>query len=84
MTTYNDLATRKDREFHRKVRRELGFDRYMELVPLAKAAFEEGLKEPNEIKRFNKALRMANQVFSNEIAKVNNVRKKQSEKINAL
>lgn len=69
--TYNDLATREDKQFHARCRRELGVKRYMELVPLAREAFEEGLKWPNEVQRNNRAMRLANQVFSSALTKAN-------------
>lgn len=40
----------------------------MELVPLARKAFEKGMKEPNETKRENTARRMANMVFTKAMA----------------
>lgn len=70
--TYNDVATREDLKFHARCRSELGIKRYMELIPEARKAFEEGLKEPNEVKRLNVARRMANMVFTRELSKVNN------------
>lgn len=69
--SYNDLATKADKQFHSRCRRELGTKRYMELVPLAREAFEEGMKWPNEVQRNNRAMRLANQVFSAELSKVN-------------
>ncbi len=69
--TYSELATKADKAFHARCRRELGTSRYMELVPLARKAFEEGLKWPNEVQRNNRAMRLANQVFSAELSKVN-------------
>lgn len=69
--TYSDIATRADKNFHARCKRELGIDHYMALVPLAKLAFEEGLKEPSELKRNNTAKRMANLVFAKALAKAN-------------
>lgn len=63
MTTYNEIATIYDRQFQQKMRRELGSRHYMRLVPMAKIAFEQGLKHPNPNKRENTARRMANLVF---------------------
>ena len=68
MITYNDIATREDRQFQQKARRILGNRKYMELVPLARKAFEEGMKEPNEVKRENTARRMANMVYTKAMA----------------
>ena len=69
--TYSELATKADKAFHSRCRRELGTSRYMELVPLAREAFEEGLKWPNEVQRNNRAMRLANQVFSSALSKAN-------------
>lgn len=68
MTTYNDIATREDKQFHARARSTLGNRKYMELVPLARKAFEEGMKEPNEVKRENTARRMANLVYTKAMA----------------
>lgn len=74
MTTYNDIATKQDRLFQIKARTTLGNEKYMELVPLARKAFEEGMKEPNQIKRKNTARRMANMVFTKAMADKTNGR----------
>lgn len=64
MVTYNDIATKEDKQFHNRARITLGNSKYMSLIPLARKAFEEGMKEPNEVKRENTARRMANLVFT--------------------
>ena len=68
MTTYSQIATKQDKQFHARARAILGHHKYMELVPLARAAFEEGMKEPNENKRENTARRMANLVYTKAMA----------------
>lgn len=69
--TYNDLATREDRQFHVRCRRELGKQHYIRLVPMVKLAFQEGMKEPNPNKRENTARRMANLVFTMALGNFN-------------
>ena len=67
--TYNDIADGLDKLFHARCRRELGMHHYMRLVPMAKLAFQEGFKEPNENKRLNVARRAANMIFTRALTK---------------
>lgn len=62
--TYKEIATPADIQFQARCRRILGKSHYMRLVPMAKIAFQEGLKEPNPNKRENTARRMANLIFT--------------------
>lgn len=67
MTTYKEIMTSDYKKFQARCRRELGHNHYMRLVPMAKIAFQEGMKEPNPNKRHNTARRMANLVFTNAL-----------------
>lgn len=69
MTTYSQIATQQDRQFQARARSILGHHKYMELVPLARAAFEKGMKEPNPNKRENTARRLANLVYTEAMAR---------------
>ncbi len=67
--TYNEISDHLDKLFHSRCKRELGMHHYMRLVPMAKLAFQEGLKEPNETKRLNVARRAANMIFTRALTK---------------
>ena len=58
MTSYKEIATESDKKFQARCRRELGKSQYLRLVPFARIAFDEGMKEPNLTKRHNTARRM--------------------------
>jgi len=64
---YNDIATREDRNFQWKCKRELGVHHYNRLIPKAAEAFRQGLRHPNQNKRENTARRLANLVFTNAL-----------------
>ena len=55
MTTYKEACSREDETFQARARSILGRNHYLRLVPLARQAFQEGLKEPNINKRKNTA-----------------------------
>lgn len=63
--TYNSIASRQDKLFHKRCRQQLGIKLYMQLVPNAEKAFKKGYREEKNInKRINVARRMANMVFT--------------------
>lgn len=70
MITYKEIATPADKQFQARCRRELGVKHYLRLVPIARLAFQEGMKDPNPNKRHNTARRMANMVFTNALNKI--------------
>ena len=71
MITYNDIADHNDRKRHRKIKLQLGKDKYFQLVPIAKLMFQQALKEPDELKRNNAARKAYNMVFTIAISKLN-------------